>query len=469
MSTVVALRFPTGRYHATPWDRSVNEGVVEWPPSPWRILRALYATWRWRVPALDAAAVTEALSGLAAPPSFRLPRHSESHTRHYYPDTAGGTDKVFDPFACVDPNAELLVSWPTALTGGARTALARLCQLLPYLGRADSLCQARLLTDPEAQDLPAHGWCEPGDRGTLDEAAVRVLAPIQPLDLSALLSTSSRVRREGRTTPRGARWLSYQSPRPARPPAVAGLRRRARQAKSTAVRLAIAAAVLPTRYDAVTYGHVLRLAALSRRAVPSPALSGKRDGIRRDGHVHAHYLPLDVDDDRLLDTAVVWAPEGLDLDDVDALTRISRLTFGVFDAPGFRPVRLAVEACGVVAEVAPELVGPARVWRSWTPFAPYRHQAKADLLSFLAAELARELATRKLPSRAELRLLPGAWLDYQRLRPGEGRRGIGERRAFGLELRFPEPVAGPIALGALSHFGLGLFRPAAAVAASGGS
>lgn len=37
------LRFPGGRYHATPWGHHVNEGLIEWPPSPWRLLRALIA------------------------------------------------------------------------------------------------------------------------------------------------------------------------------------------------------------------------------------------------------------------------------------------------------------------------------------------------------------------------------------------------------------------------------------------
>ena len=37
------LRFPGGRYHATPWGHHVNEGLIEWPPGPWRLLRALIA------------------------------------------------------------------------------------------------------------------------------------------------------------------------------------------------------------------------------------------------------------------------------------------------------------------------------------------------------------------------------------------------------------------------------------------
>ena len=39
----IEFHFVAGRFHATPWDRHVNEGAVEWPVSLWRILRALIA------------------------------------------------------------------------------------------------------------------------------------------------------------------------------------------------------------------------------------------------------------------------------------------------------------------------------------------------------------------------------------------------------------------------------------------
>ena len=38
------FRFPGGRFHASPWSRHINEGAIEWPPSPWRLCRALMAT-----------------------------------------------------------------------------------------------------------------------------------------------------------------------------------------------------------------------------------------------------------------------------------------------------------------------------------------------------------------------------------------------------------------------------------------
>ena len=41
MPTTLVLTFPWGRYHANPWGRHVNEGAVELPPSPWRLLRAV--------------------------------------------------------------------------------------------------------------------------------------------------------------------------------------------------------------------------------------------------------------------------------------------------------------------------------------------------------------------------------------------------------------------------------------------
>ena len=206
----------------------------------------------------------------------------------------------------------------------------------------------------------------------------------------------------------------------------------------------------------MTYGHVLRLAAMSKRSGPSPTLSGKLQDVRRDGHAHAHYLLMDVDGDRLLDTAVVWAPEGLDPADVVGVTRVSRLTHG---APGFRPVRVAVEAVGEVADVAPELIGPGELWTSLTPFSPYRHQSKTELLTFFRTEIARELLTRSLPPVVDLQLRTGPWLDFQRLRPGERKSGALDRRVVGLQIELAEPISGPLVLGALSHFGLGIFLP----------
>src|SRR4029079_16989800 len=101
MSVTLQLRFPAGRYHATPWGRHVNEGVPEWPPSPWRLLRALVAVWRRTCPDLPEAQVRRILEVLLQPPHFQLPAFTVAHTRHYMPWEKKGPDDrtlVFDTF-----------------------------------------------------------------------------------------------------------------------------------------------------------------------------------------------------------------------------------------------------------------------------------------------------------------------------------------------------------------------------------
>src|SRR6516162_8765742 len=109
MSITLKLRFPAGRYHATPWGRHVNEGVPEWPPSPWRILRALIATWRRKCPDLRESAVRRLLEQLLDPPQSHLPPARVAHPRHYMPLgkksplelPVAPTALVFDTFVAV--------------------------------------------------------------------------------------------------------------------------------------------------------------------------------------------------------------------------------------------------------------------------------------------------------------------------------------------------------------------------------
>src|ERR1700683_4730463 len=212
MANTIAIRFPLGRYHATPWDRSVNEGATEWPPSPWRVLRALVATWYTRWPDLPAVTLDALLESLGDPPSYLTPPFRSGHTRHYLPDLdhkkgeTGGTDLTLDPFHSVSRAEELLVRWPIDLPGDQRDVLAKLAELVPYLGRADSICEARLLDDnPE----PDEAWWLPGTGGPRQ---AKLLAPARPVSRPALEVSTVEVRRNRRTQPMGTTWVSYVVP-----------------------------------------------------------------------------------------------------------------------------------------------------------------------------------------------------------------------------------------------------------------
>jgi CRISPR-associated protein Csb2 len=176
-------------------------------------------------------------------------------------------------------------------------------------------------------------------------------------------------------------------------------------------------------------------------------------------HAHAHYLAFSSRSDSRLDTALVWAPNGFSIEELNSLSGLKQLR--PHDAiSDLRPCRVGLEGFGRVEDIAPEVVGPSRTWRSFTPFAPTRHkQANESLADFLTAEVARELRYRRIQAPAKVEMVKGDWLSFRRHRPS-GRDTLSTaRRAYGLRLDFAEPISGPIVIGGLSHFGLGLFVP----------
>ncbi len=482
MPVTLAVVLPWGRFHATPWDRNVNEGAVEWPPSPWRLLRTLYATWRSRAPELEQGVVAGLLGRLAVPPAYLLPRTSQGHTRHYLPDWTSGapkwdpakkefrlrrTDKVVDAFVVAERGAELRVRWDVDLAAAERGALAVLAGHLGYLGRAESLCEARLLgTDGDAGRPPSlarSAWLRPGD---LDGApSTPVLCPEQPLDLEALTVETATMRTARLLQPAGSRWVEYPTvgedtgPVPsARPPRRVGTR-------PVMVRWAISAPANPPVTAAVAMADVLRGACLSQFGTPSSTtLSGKHpDGSPLEGHRHAHYLAHDEDGDGLLDTLYVWAPGGLGPQEVAALAKVVELRRRKGLPPeDYRPCNLGLEGAGPAQVIAPRLVGPSTRWISATPFAPTQHPRRQDTATFVDHQVRLELGRRDLPEPVAVGLVVDGRrrqaTEFRRHRIAE-RRQADMRRAFMVQVTFPVEVPGPIALGALSHFGLGLMVP----------
>jgi CRISPR-associated protein Csb2 len=476
MPTTIAVRFPLGRYHATPWDRSVNEGATEWPPSPWRLLRAFVATWHTRWPDLPAPAFEGLLSALGDPPSYRTPPGWPAHTRHYLPDLdhkkgdSGGTDLTLDPFLWLGRNAdletELLIQWAVDLNGERRETLAKLTELLPYLGRAESVCEARLLDSNPAVD---ESWWRPGVEG---RCRIRLLAPSQPVSRGALEISTVEVRRQRRTLPPGAVWIDYAAAKQTR------TRRPAAElpaAQIEAIRYAV------TGPAPLTSSHGVLLADAAHRAAGDRLSAAGIDDARRSeilgrggaatGHQHAHWVP--VADGELPGAAVkalvLWVPDRLRPEEVAAVISLGRLSgqLGSYQVRGFPPVRLLFQGAGTIAQMAPELCRPTRRWRSLTPYLPVRHRKqKQTPANFFTADINTELRYREefrdltatvAPIDPEGGL-PDRWaLKFRRYRLTEHMDK--SRPGLGLRLNFGQELTGPLLLGQLSHFGLGVFVP----------
>ena len=516
----IALRFPGGKYHATPWGKHVNEGDVEWPPSPWRILRALLATGftklGWTSVPDEAVALVARLAEVL--PSYRLPAGIVAHTRHYMPTWSKPT-KVIDAFIRLDPNDELLIHYPVELAPDQLELLERLVTHLPYLGRAESWVEGRLVDDME----PGEGWCRPvaggaeslPDRG---EEQVSVLAPVSPAEyaawreaaltrdltefeaqrgkkptpkdrqrleapypkdlLACLLVETADLQRHGWRQPPGSRRVLYMRPVQAietRPAVSVGSRRAARPVEAALLALASDTRrgnVLPTFTRCLPQAELLHqslISLLGERAPECVALTGRdpRTGQPLGGrHDHAHYLPLDLDEDDRLDHVLIHARMGLDGLAQDAIRRLNR-TWTKGDE---RELIVTCAGLGDLATFAGQLrlrsgrpvpaLGISRVWASVTPFVPPRYIRPRGHL--LEDQVRAELESRGLPQPVAVEVMSREELVERRLlrfvrARREGKPQPPVPRAYGIRLVFAEPVVGPIALGYASHYGLGVF------------
>jgi len=487
---VIALGFRFMRgYHATPWGHHVNEGLPEWPPSSWRILRALVATWKRTLPSLPEAAVRTLIARLAqGPPSFFLPPATLAHSRHFMPAPLKKT-LVFDAFVVLNGADEVVAVWPEAQASHDELALLeRLLRNLPYLGRAESVCEARLVqTAPDVNCFPLDEG-----RGVPDtHEAVRVLVPkaaIPTHELVQTLTIETGVLRGQRRTldPPGSQWVTYLRPRecfagvPLRRATTAGRRRRA----STVARYVIHGAPRPLVTRSLEVGELARRSLMAwygriNGGANSEILSGRsQSGALLKGHRHAFYLPTDEDRDGRLDHLTVVAAGGFGAGELAALGSLRQLN------PGRGKPQLALLFLGVASKEdsgAHGVIGPARAWRSATPFVLNRHpktrsggepklRKDGTWIDGPEEQVRREWELRRqldpsLPQLVKVEICRGArvsgrqvrWLEFERWR----RRGGGKGIAFGtgFRLEFSGEVVGPVALGYGCHFGLGLFLP----------
>ena len=218
MPTTIAVRFELGRYHATRWDGGANTSDVEWPPSPWRILRALLATRHTRWPELPSGDIARLLAALGTPAAYYTPPIRAGTTRHYMPlpphrtDSTGATAQVIDAFLAVSTDEPLLVQWAVDLPPDDRAALRKLLELVPYLGRSESLARLELRDDAVPVD---DTWWRLGVLGP-DIDQVQLLAPTT-ITLPVLEQTTTSVRKARRTLPPGTATVVYGRRRAARP------------------------------------------------------------------------------------------------------------------------------------------------------------------------------------------------------------------------------------------------------------
>lgn len=457
----LSIRFNTGRFHATPWQHHVNEGVPEWPPSPWRIVRAAVSALYTRSLGIPFDAAYDALLALTGAPSFTLPAATAAHTRHYLSKNEvnkAATALTIDAFVATDE--PVIVHWPCELTKEQRALLASAFRRIAYLGRAESWCEIELLS-PDA-NIPDPN-CFPSD-GTAVRGGeiVRVLCLAPNATREDLERTTAQVQKEGWLDPPGSRWVFYHragdalrgAPRAARPAAVT-------RRLPTVAQLVLGGSVLPLATDCVPFAAKIRRALMRLHGVPSMSFSGKdASGPLKSQHRHAHFVPFPGDPRHRnrLTNVLIYCPEGLTPSEQDAILGLT-----VIHQDEDRPeVAVQCNGFGDASDFSDQRLmagAPAAIWRSATPFLFPRHP-RHDGRESQEEQIARELSIRGLPRLKSLHTLSETEAAYRTVQydPRRSRHApwpTAPMRAFEMELA--EPVSGPILLGGLSHYGFGLF------------
>jgi len=510
VSVIIRQEFPLGRFHATPWRQSVFDAQRgEWPPSPWRLLRALAARWfqfSRETGQTDSAAIQELLTSLASElPEYYLPAEPRRGPaiRQYQPtsklawsDPAKGSGAVKQCKTTLVPDQYQIVGeepiywiWPgLKLPDDQQLLLAELLNRTLYFGRQESFCRMIIAANvPPPQ--PNCLQCET----TEPDAMPPVLAPIpgQPLRLDSLLANTDNPLLRNSPVPPGTTLVSYRMP--VIPERMANHPESVLLADVKYLQFAIGGRVYPQPERWIKLPERIRGRATKRFeecfGTDDPRYSllvGKATGglqPLRD-HQHAYFVVWPEPDQTL--RLIVWRRgEPFDSRDQSVLSEASEARISwredlcprdLKDSPENDkrlrndPWALRLVELPAKTPLPARFVGPSRKWESVTPFVPpatrhaRRKNGKARESELPAAICARlvELALGQTPQVEFISDAP-IWTKLH-----ESKAARDERRAKGLtgslvrpgwklRLTFAEPVNGPIMVGDSCHFGVGLF------------
>ncbi|MBI3456695.1 MAG: type I-U CRISPR-associated protein Cas5/Cas6 [Candidatus Rokubacteria bacterium] len=508
MPIVVEVHLLAGRYHAHVWgEAQFAMAGPEWPPSSWRLLRALASAWFGTRPAPSTAVERDALLeglGRCSAPEMWLPATAFREIRFYQPlryPTLEGDRALHHDFFAVPAGGRFYFAFDAGLSGDQCRLLDALLGRLRYFGRAESRAVLRLRDDltapprglfrvlPRDRAAGMVGWaprpvlCPTADRdfrasdlwAPREEASgqkakrLRADAPGFPVHLvDALLSARKPL-------PDGARWVEYAQPAGS---VVHEISHRqdtpiadARHVEAHAVVLRLCRRIPIPLGEAVAVARAYRDAVVrcyraATGGAHSMTLTGREeDGSVARGHRHLYYLPQPEAGRSEIGALVVKVPSGTSLrqEELDALMTVEWILLHPDDR---YPITVVPE------QANHEQVVAAHQWRSVMPFLPpgRERQGRAETLPELQLASCLEQSCGLVPIRTSQARGPGSTGTRTPVRAHEYGAIAGATRASStwkltqrvahwFTVEFDSPVVLGAPVGSDAHFGLGQFAP----------
>jgi len=513
MPLIIEQKFPLGRFHATRWRQNpFEDSFGEFPPSPYRLLRALTARWFQYARETgdnDTNKRDELLQKIAGElPSFALPAFTwrGQPLKQYIPYkvewTAKGaadpaykkaqTTLVEDHFRLLPPNSLLFWRWENLNLGLAqKDLLDELLKRILYFGRAESFSRLRRI-EGDSSEISIN--CELSETSivSLDSSdkSKKAIAPVlaqipnKELNVKALLDFTDGKELRGRAVPPGTAW--FYATLPQKPIAKPQINQREKFPSDLQfLQFAVGGTVLPKMDKWVKVTECFRrsvirnfarqlterkdaeyetLDTIEREQIS--LITGKdANGKPLHGHKHAYFFlyPDKIGNPSRL---IVWRKEPFAENEIEAMLAASetpiRWDYGLSDW------KIKLVPLPFNAKVPNGLTTTSQTWVSATPFVPppQRHRFRKN---------GRERPTRS-PSEELTKLFQKAgkpvpeieimsdkpiWVKLHETQERRifrlKHRTSWKRPGYWMRLKFSEPFGGPLLFGDSCHYGLGLF------------
>lgn len=499
MATIILQQhFPLGRFHANPWKAfPFDDPYGEWPPSPWRLIRALIARshqFAREEPSFSATDRVELVSAFCTSSiRWHLPAQSwrGPGIRQFQPAEFSRVPKsAKEPGYMAHATTKNLDNcWVTACTEDAvwwfidgehwsesAERLLDACLVrMAYFGRAESIT---LVHRANGRTQPP----EPNCFSSLQRSAhtVPVLFPTSDATLAEIERSTDDPAIAEATVPPGAVWRFAE--RPPRPSLREIPKRPRRRLPETCfVQFAIGSRVSPVIDSAAILtnrfrGRAIRILAgeaweraSSERKAEVTLLTGKRaDGEPIEGHQHAFFALWFDPATRKAARLLAWRRTPFSHEEQDALLAAAEgpVSLG-YNESVKDPWCVHLVPLDSAVKPPPGFVPGQQftTWETMTPFVPAQHiydrHGNQKRGKSVEAQVLRELRNHGTPTDgAVVEILRSQWAKIHQPRSERGDKTNTAKRGHHLRLTFSSPITGPLALGHSCHFGLGLFVPA---------
>jgi len=454
---VIKIKFEANRYNATPWENNVNENIPEWPPSIYRLYRAMIDSWKRKYNYYDEDKIVKIFEILTSVnPYYKIPEYTSSYTVSYMNVkvtknlSKSESALIYNPFISIKDY--LYIVFNVDIDNENREILNKVLSGINFLGRSESWASISLTDEKiECNFMPSENGSFYVPVATIiDKKCLENMEKLTSDTVkSNLPETMKIVRYDFVNNDNTINYKSYNI-----------------KSSIKSVVYELNSVYLPSIYDTIMVSdkiHKLLLSKSRKLNIKNlEKFSGRNDdGTVLRGNRHLYIMPLDINNDGKIDHILLKGRENMDSEEIKVINSINSIYLKTGKIQ-LTPIQYYSNNNHLIN------ISKSKYWISATPVVFSRHykKNKGTYYDWIYDELIRELKFHfviteedeienvELIKSIEKNSRNYYWLNYKRSRKNDP-----ERNGYGFKITFKNKISGPFAIGYGAHYGLGLFMP----------